>query len=135
MTAQNEHQNDAKAQLLIQTKIPFWNLLVQGIKKSNKLSRTEAFFDLIDRQRVTLLKNEGEYLKGSILEFAKAWGWDRDTVARFLDNLEQLGMLTIDMVGNQKVIRLNYVIEKENDSGTSQKPSEPLSPSSATDST
>ena len=135
MTAQNEHQNDAKAQLLIQTKIPFWNLLVQGIKKSNKLSRTEAFFDLIDRQRVTLLKNEGEYLKGSILEFAKAWGWDRDTVARFLDNLEQLGMLTIDMLGNRKFFKLNYVIEEENAPGISQKPSGPLSPSSATDST
>ncbi|MBQ9362411.1 MAG: hypothetical protein IJT97_03210 [Bacteroidaceae bacterium] len=135
MATQNEHQNDAKAQLLIQTRIPFWNLLVQGIKKSNKLSRTEAFFDLIDRQRVTLLKNEGEYLKGSILEFAKAWGWDRDTVARFLDNLEQLGMLTIDMVGNRKFFKLNYAIEKENAPGISQKPSGPLSPSSATDST
>ena len=135
MAVQNEHQNDTRAQFRIQTEIPFWVFLVQGMKKSHKLSRVEAFYDLIDRQRVALLKGEGDYLKGSILEFAKAWGWDRETVTRFLDNLKQLRVLTIDMVGNRKSVRLNYVIEKKSVPGASHDPSEPFLSSSANDST
>lgn len=136
MAAQNENQNDARIQMKILTDISLWKYLIGGQKKSPlRVSRVEAFYDLIDRQRVALLKGEGDYLKGSILEFAKAWGWDRETVTRFLDNLKQLRVLTIDMVGNRKSVRLNYVIEKKSVPGASHDPSEPFLSSSANDST
>lgn len=112
MTTQNEHQNSANAQIIIQTDIPLWDFLVQGIKKAHKVSRVQAFHDLIDRQRIALLKGEDENLTGTIQDMAKAWGWDRDTVARFLDNLEQLGVLTVETTGNRKSFMLKYDIKK-----------------------
>lgn len=112
MTTQNEHQNSANAQIIIQTNIPLWDFLVQGIKKAHKVSRVQAFHDLIDRQRIALLKGEDENLTGTIQDMAKAWGWDRDTVARFLDNLEQLGVLTVETTGNRKSFMLKYDIKK-----------------------
>ena len=112
MSTLNEHQNSANAQMIIQTDIPFWDFLVQGIKKAHKVSRVQAFHDLIDRQRIALLKGENENIGGTIQDMAKAWGWDRETVARFLDNLEQLGLLTVETTGNRKSFMLKYSIEK-----------------------
>lgn len=119
----------------IVTDIRLWDYLLSGQQRSaRRLSRMEAFFDLIRRQYSRL--SEGEYfLAENVSRLARLWRWNRDTATFFLNDLEQLGVLTVDTVGNQKFVKLNYVIEKENDSGTSQKPSEPLSPSSATDST
>ena len=108
MATHNEHHDSANAQIVIQTDIPLWNFLVQGIKKAHKVSRVQAFVDLIDRQRIALLKGEDENLTGTIQDMAKAWGWDRDTVARFLDNLEQLGVLTVETTGNRKSFTLKY---------------------------
>lgn len=112
MATQNEQQNSANAQLIIQTDIPLWNFLVQGMKKAHKVSRVQAFCDLIDRQRIALLKGENETLTGTIQDMAKAWGWDRETVARFLDNLEQLGVITVETTGNRKSFMLKYSIGK-----------------------
>lgn len=112
MTTQNEHQNSANAQIIIQTDIAFWNFLVQGIKKTHKVSRVQAFYDLIDRQRIALLKGENENLIGTIQDMAKAWGWDRYTVTRFLDQLEQLGKLTVETTGNRKSFKLKFNNEK-----------------------
>lgn len=134
MTEQNVQKNNALTNVRIQTDIALWKLLLQGIKKSHKLSRVEAFYDLIDRQCVSMLKGEDTHLSGSILEIAKAWGWDRETVGRFLDNLEQLGAVSIDMEGNRKVVRMTCVTTK-NDSGASEKPSDAKTTSSATNGT
>lgn len=112
MAIQNEHKNNANAQMQILTDIPLWNFLVQGMKKAHKVSRVQAFCDLIDRQRIALLKGENENLNGTIQDMAKAWGWDRETVARFLDNLEQLGVLTVQTTGNRKTFMLKYSTEK-----------------------
>ena len=110
MAEQNVHQNNALAELKIQTDIPLWKLLLQGIKKTHKLSWVEAFYDLIDRQCVSILKGGDTHLSGSIIEIAKAWGWDRETVGRFLDNLEQLGAVSIDIEGNRKTFRMNCIV-------------------------
>lgn len=107
MTTYNEQYRKTE-RMKIQTDIPLWNLLLQGTKKSHKFTKAEAFYDLIDRQRIALLTDEEEYLKGSILEFSKSWGWDRETVAKFLENLQQLGAITIHMAGNRKAVHLNY---------------------------
>ena len=49
-------------------------------------------------------------MKGNVLEFSKAWGWDRETVNRFLERLQDLDIVTISMAGNRKAIKLNYII-------------------------
>ena len=105
-----EQNNSDKTQLRIETDIRFWNLLLQGMKKSEKLTKVEAFNDLIERQRIALLTSDDEYMKGNVLEFSKAWGWDRETVNRFLERLQELDIVTISMTGNRKAIKLNYII-------------------------
>ena len=105
-----EQNNSDKTQLRIETDIRFWNLLLQGMKKSEKLTKVEAFNDLIERQRIALLTSDDEYMKGNVLEFSKVWGWDRETVNRFLERLQELDIVTISMTGNRKAIKLNYII-------------------------
>ena len=115
-----EQNNSDKTQLKIVTDTRLWNLLLQGMKKSEKLTkveafndlieRQEAFNDLIERQRIALLTSDDEYMKGNVLEFSKAWGWDRETVNRFLERLQELDIVTISMAGNRKAIKLNYII-------------------------
>lgn len=135
MNEKSAQQNNILTRAKIQTDIALWKLLLQGVKKTHKLSRVEAFFDLIDRQCVSMLKGGDTHLSGSIIEIAKAWGWDRETVGRFLDNLEQLGAVTIDMDGNRKTFRMNCVIIPQMVSGDLQEPSEAETPSSATNGT
>lgn len=96
-------------QMKLVTDIRLWQLLLQGMKKQHKMTRVEALYDLIDRQHIALLTGTDEYMRGSVLEFSKAWGWDRETVMRFLDSLEQLGIVTLHMVGNRKTVKLNYI--------------------------
>lgn len=132
MNEQNTRQSNALAGLTIQTDITLWLMLLQGIKKSHKLSRVEAFYDLIDRHCIAMLKGEDDHINGTIHNMAKSWGWDRETVAKFLDNLQQLGMVTIDTNGNRKTIRLNCVTLPKTDSGVSEKPSDVKTPSSST---
>ena len=105
-----EQNNSDKTQLKIVTDTRLWNLLLQGMKKSEKLTKVEAFNDLIERQRIALLTSDDEYMKGNVLEFSKAWGWDRETVNRFLERLQELDIVTISMTGNRKAIKLNYII-------------------------
>lgn len=105
-----EQNNSDKTQLKIVTDTRLWNLLLQGMKKSEKLTKVEAFNDLIERQRIALLTSDDEYMKGNVLEFSKAWGWDRETVNRFLEHLQELNIVTISMAGNRKAIKLNYII-------------------------
>ena len=81
-----EKDKARNAQVRIVTDIALWNLLLQGVKKQSKYSRLEAFRDLIERQHIALLTGD-EFMKGNALEFSKAWGWDRETVSRFLDKL------------------------------------------------
>ena len=135
MNEQNTQQNNALAGLTIQTDIALWRLLLQGMKKSHKLSRVEAFYDLIDRHCIAMLKGEDGHTSGTIHNMAKAWGWDRDTVGRFLDSLQQLGMLTIITDGNRKTFQLNCVTVHGTVSGDTHEPSEAKTPSPATNGT
>ena len=105
-----EQNNSDKTQIRIETDIRFWNLLLQGMKKSERLTKVEAFNDLLERQRIALLTSDDEFMKGNVLEFSKAWGWDRETVNRFLERLQELDIVTISMAGNRKAIKLNYII-------------------------
>lgn len=122
MSTNNIQSEQPSKSLRILTDIPLWIYLSQGSKTPSKMSRVQAFCDLIERQHVSMLKGDDDYLKGSVLEFSKSWGWDRETVVRFLDNLKLLDAITIDMAGNRKAVRLKHVIRDENNMGVSQEP-------------
>ena len=67
-------------------------------------------------------------------DLANKWGWNRETVTRFIDNLEQLGALTVDTTGNRKTVTLKYSTECKIDTGDFLSPSEPQKPSGASNS-
>ncbi len=135
MTTQNSHQKDDFENVKILTDIALWKLLTEDIKKTHKLSRVQAFYDLIDRQRIATIVGGHTNLEKSFTALAKAWGWDRYTVTRFLDSLQQLGILTIITDGNRKTFRLNCVTVHETVPGDIYEPSEAKTPSLATNGT
>ena len=113
MFTKNEYMNpknnveDIKT-IAVVADIKLWELLIQGSRREGRLTKLQAFHDLLSRQRLTLLTSEEEWIKGSIRDFAKTWGWDRETVAKFLDNLQRLGIVTIGNQGNRKTVKVNY---------------------------
>lgn len=135
MTTQNSHQKDDFENVKILTDIALWKLLTEDIKKTHKLSRVQAFYDLIDRQRIATIVGGHTNLEKSFTALAKAWGWDRYTVTRFLDSLQQLGILTIITDGNRKTFRLNCVTVHGTVPGDTHEPSEAKTPSPATNGT
>lgn len=95
----------------ITTDYNLWSLLLQGSNSegSKKLSKAEAYFDLMKRQRLTMLTKDESYLGGGILALAKDWRWDRTTVKKFIDALCSIEAATFEKVGNRAVIKLTNV--------------------------
>ena len=123
---QNKEQDKACKQITLQTDIRLWSYLLSGQKKTTrKLSRVEAFYDLMQRQYTALHDGRERWLQGNVSELSCAWHWSRDTTASFLDKLEQLNVLTSHAVGNSKAFMLQYSFNDENVSGASENPSEP----------
>lgn len=129
----NIQSDNTNMQITIRTDIPFWNYLVQGMKKKHKISRAEAFKDLVERQRIALLKGEDTSMDASIQVLAKSWGWNRETVTRFIDNLERLNVLSVNVSGKRKTFSLKYIIENKKAQGDLNGHSEPRKPSGGTD--
>lgn len=88
-----------------------WSLLFPNSDSegTRKLSKAEAYFDLIRRQRLAALTKDESYLGGGILALAKAWHWDRTTVKKFIDALCDIEAATFQKVGNRAVIKLTNV--------------------------
>lgn len=95
----------------VTTGYDLWSLLLQGNNSegSKKLSKAEAYFDLMKRQRLTMLTKDDSYLGGGILALAKDWRWDRTTVKKFIDALCSIEAATFKKVGNRAVIKLTNV--------------------------
>ena len=126
MDMQNKEQDKACKQITLQTDIRLWSYLLSGQKKTTrKLSRVEAFYDLMQRQYTALHDGRERWLQGNVSELSCAWHWSRDTTASFLHKLEQLNVLTSHAVGNSKAFMLQYSFNDENVSGASENPSEP----------
>lgn len=131
-TEQKNHFKSNGIPLKILVDIPLLNLLCRNQGKTGKLSRVQALRDLLERQDISLLKNDDEYLKGNIQEFSNQWGWDRDTVARFLNELEEVGTILSDNTGVRRRFKLNYLTEKEINFLAHAKLAEPIKESLAT---
>lgn len=104
--------NYAEYSMIIPTSRPLWNYLLRGQRNSSKkLSRVEAFRDLIERQHAALLSGKDDGIGASVIELTKAWRWNRDTTSTFIGTLTQLGAVTSEKEGNRTIIKLNHTIE------------------------
>ena len=97
--------------MTVTTDYELWSLLFQNSNSrgSLKLSKAEAYFDLVKRHRLATLTKNDSYLDGGILALAKAWRWDRNTVKKFIDSLCAIGAATMEKVGNKTVILITNV--------------------------
>ena len=132
MDVQKKNKITSRNQMKIIVDFSLLKMLSANKKKLGKFTRVQALCDLIERQYITSLQEDGEYLKGSVLDFARTWGWDRDTVARFLNELELLGIVSSLMNHNRKNFKVNYVTDEEIDSLAPAKLAEPIKESLAT---
>jgi len=119
MNTQNKnHAEDSYSQssqqppkMTVSTDYDLWSMLFKDSSSqgSHKLSKAEAYFDLIRRHRLATLTKNDSYLDGGILALAKAWLWDRNTVKKFIDSLCSIGAATIKKVGNKTAIFITNV--------------------------
>lgn len=119
MNTQNKnHAEDSYSQssqqppkMTVSTDYDLWNMLFKDSSSqgSHKLSKAEAYFDLVRRHRLATLTKNDSYLDGGILALAKAWLWDRNTVKKFIDSLCSIGAATIKKVGNKTAIFITNV--------------------------
>ena len=119
MNTQNKnHAEDSYSQssqqppkMTVSTDYDLWSMLFKDSSSlgSHKLSKAEAYFDLIRRHRLATLTKNDSYLDGGILALAKAWLWDRNTVKKFIDSLCSIGAATIKKVGNKTAIYITNV--------------------------
>lgn len=119
MNTQNKnHAEDSFSQstqqppkMTVSTDYDLWSMLFKDSSSlgSHKLSKAEAYFDLLRRHRLATLTKNDSYLDGGILALAKAWLWDRNTVKKFIDSLCSIGAATIKKVGNKTAIFITNV--------------------------
>lgn len=119
MNKQNKnHAEDSFSQssqqppkMTVSTDYDLWSMLFKDSSSqgSHKLSKAEAYFDLVRRHRLATLTKNDSYLDGGILALAKAWLWDRNTVKKFIDSLCSIGAATIKKVGNKTAIFITNV--------------------------
>ena len=119
MNTQNKnHAEDSFSQstqqppkMTVSTDYDLWSMLFKDSSSlgSHKLSKAEAYFDLVRRHRLATLTKNNSYLDGGILALAKAWLWDRNTVKKFIDSLCAIGAATIKKVGNKTAIFITNV--------------------------
>lgn len=119
MNTQNKnHAEDSFSQssqqppkMTVMTDYDLWSMLFKDSSSqgTHKLSKAEAYFDLVRRHRLATLTKNDSYLDGGILALAKAWLWDRNTVKKFIDSLCSIGAATIKKVGNKTAIFITNV--------------------------
>ena len=100
--------------MVVETDFTLWNYLFQGYTKQprHRYTRAEAYFDIINRQRLTTLTGDDEFIDASLQDLANAWSWDRGSVRKFIEALSEIGAVTFKKdhrQNNKTVIRLNNV--------------------------
>ena len=100
--------------MVIRTDFNLWNLLFQGYTKQprHRYTKAEAYFDIINRQRLTTLTGDEEFIDATLQDLANAWSWDRGSVRKFIEALSEIGAVTFkkdDRQNNKTVIRVNNV--------------------------
>ena len=118
MNKQNKNTNsgslqtaETKGKFSVSTDYELWSFLLpkRKARRKHKLSKGEAFLDLINRQRLWMLTNDDSYIDGGIQALANAWTWDRTTVKKFIDSLVNLGVAELKNSGNKTIVTLTNV--------------------------
>jgi hypothetical protein len=111
---------DRKATLEVVTSFELWDYLLDGRTIANqakggrhRYSKAEAFFDLLDRQRISNSTFDDGYMNSSVMLLASAWGWMRPTAKKFLDRLADMGVVTLTHRGNSTVVRINNIVGED----------------------
>lgn len=114
--------NDSRSPktLVFNMSIDLWNFLfpdaIQNVvaapkKRTNhKLTKDEAFFDLMNRERLHQCSGDESFSKMSINALAHAWGWQRPTVKNFLENLRSLGVLSFYAENVSILVKLHNIV-------------------------
>ncbi len=110
-------RTDRKTSLQVATSFELWDFLLDGRTITNKskgnkhrYTKAEAFFDLLDRQRISNSTFDDGYMNSSVLKLADSWGWMRPTAKKFLETLAGMGVITLTPMGNRIVVRLNNIL-------------------------
>lgn len=89
-------------------------LLCLQSKGNHKLSRYDAFIWLVNRIQVgtTICDELGissckHFYSASYNRLAETWHWDRSTVQQFIDELDELGVISKKREGNKFIFSLN----------------------------
>ncbi len=73
-------------------------------KNPRRFSRLQAFRDLVIRHCTSERKQED--MTANIECLSKSWGWSRQSVVKFIQNLETMGVLEVFNVVTSKMVRL-----------------------------
>lgn len=100
--------------MVICTDFKLWNLLFQGYTKQprHRYTRAEAYFDIINRQRLATLTGDDEFIDAGLQDLANAWSWDRGSVRKFIEALSEIGAVTFKKdkrQNNKTAIRANNI--------------------------
>lgn len=101
-----------------------WDYLFGGPQKSvtrtcgkrhkHRLEKHEAYYDLIQRVCTCQEQDDDSFVRVSVNALAKAWEWHRQTVNNFLDELQDLGMLSFYTESLSTFIKLKNIVEVNN---------------------
>ena len=81
-----------------------------GKHRKHRLEKYEAYYDLIQR----VCKDDNSFIKVSVNALAKAWVWHRQTVNNFLDELQDLGVLSVYTESLSTFVKLNNIEDVNN---------------------
>lgn len=117
--------------MVIATDYRLWCVLFQDTtkKRARRLTRAEAFFNLVQRQRLSMQMPGYDIADGGYQQLAEEWGWDRTTVRKFLQELTDIGAVSTEIKPpNRRFIKLLGVTtgtQPRNDAGESLQGLEP----------
>ncbi len=101
--------------MMVLTSYDTWSYLVaRKIRMPrHRYTRAEAFYDLLRRQRLMVVDgSSNDFIDASLQDLSIAWRWDRGTVQRFIDGLQEKGAVitSLDRARNNKtLIRVNNI--------------------------
>jgi len=82
-----------------------------GKRRRHRLEKHEAYYDLIQRVCTCQEQDDESFVRVSVNALAKTWEWHRQTVNNFLDELQDLGVLSLYTESLSTFIKLNNIVE------------------------
>lgn len=120
---QQPTKNPAEPRITVCTNFELWNFLFQGYVNQgpHRYTKAEAYFDLLNRERLAVLTKDDEFLNSSIQTLANVWSWDRSSVRKFIDSLSAIGAASVRTDGYKNTVRLKNVSGLTPQEGATQK--------------